>query len=101
MKLIILGRNKLEPSLLGVTKDGVLRLDENTKEIIQTWPLEQIKRWAATQNILTIDFGDSSDGFYAVQTPDGAKISEIIAVYTDLMKKNKDNDSIRKIQKIR
>ena len=76
-------------------------MDENTKEIIQTWPLEQIKRWAATQNILTIDFGNDRGGFYSVQTPDGSKISELIAAYTDLMKRNKDNDTIRKIRQIR
>ena len=56
---------------------------------MQTWPLEQVKRWAATQNIFTIDFGDYSEGFYSVQTPDGAKISEIVAGYIDLMAKNK------------
>ena len=56
---------------------------------MQTWPLEQVKRWAATQNIFTIDFGDYSEGFYSVQTPDGDKISEIVAGYIDLIAKNK------------
>ena len=74
---------------MGITKDGILRLDERTKEIMQTWPLEQVKRWAATQNIFTIDFGDYSEGFYSVQTPDGDKISEIVAGYIDLLAKNK------------
>ena len=72
---------------MGITKDGILRLDERTKEIMQTWPLEQVKRWAATQNIFTIDFGDYSEGFYSVQTPDGDKISEIVAGYIDLIAK--------------
>ena len=85
------GKNKLEPRLLGVTKDGVLRLDERTKEIMQRWPLEQVKRWAATQNIFTIDFGDYSQGFYSVQTPDGDKISEMVSGYIDLMNKAKEN----------
>lgn len=76
---------------MGITKDGILRLDERTKEIMQTWPLEQVKRWAATQNIFTIDFGDYSEGFYSVQTPDGDKISEIVAGYIDLIAKNKKN----------
>ena len=58
---------------------------------MQTWPLEQVKRWAATQNIFTIDFGDYSEGFYSVQTPDGDKISEIVAGYIDLIAKNKKN----------
>ena len=88
------GKNKLEPRLLGVTKDGVLRLDERTKEIMQTWPLEQVKRWAATQNIFTIDFGDYSQGFYSVQTPDGDKISEMVSGYIDLMNKAKKDGGL-------
>ncbi|MCL4118747.1 UNVERIFIED_CONTAM: hypothetical protein GTU68_045363, partial [Idotea baltica] len=39
-------RNKLVPRLLGVTKDSVLRLDEKTKEILKTWPLTTVRRWA-------------------------------------------------------
>ena len=83
------GKNKLEPRLLGITKDAVLRLDERTKETLKTWPLEQVKRWAATQNIFTIDFGEYQDGFYSVQTPDGDKISELIAGYVDIIVKNR------------
>ena len=87
------GKNKLEPRLLGVTKDGVLRLDERTKEIMQTWPLESVKRWVATQNIFTIDFGDYSQGFYSVQTTEGDKISSMVASYIDLMKKLKAQEA--------
>ena len=52
------GRNKLVPRLLGVTKDSVLRLDEKTKEILKTWPLTTVRRWAASPNVFTLDFGD-------------------------------------------
>ena len=54
------------------------------------WPLEEVKNWHATQNIFIIDFGDSSQGYYTVQTPDGHKISEIVADYVGLMKKEKE-----------
>ena len=84
------GKKKLEPRLLGITKDGILRLDENTKETIHMWPLEEVKNWHATQNIFIIDFGDSSQGYYTVQTPDGDKISEIVSDYIGLMKKEKE-----------
>ena len=84
------GRNKLEHRLLGVTKSAVLRLDEKSKEILKEWPLAQVKRWAATQNIFTIDFGEYQDGFYSVQTPEGDKISEIIAGYIDIICKDKE-----------
>ncbi|VVD01405.1 unnamed protein product, partial [Leptidea sinapis] len=52
------GKNKLVPRLLGVTKDSVLRLDEKTKEILQTWPLTTVRRWCASPNTFTLDFGD-------------------------------------------
>lgn len=48
------GRNKLVPRLLGVTKDSVLRLDEKTKEILKTWPLTTVRRWAASPNTFTL-----------------------------------------------
>lgn len=48
------GKNKLTPRLLGVTKDSVLRLDEKTKEIMKTWPLTTVRRWAASPNTFTL-----------------------------------------------
>ncbi|GBM49804.1 Talin-1, partial [Araneus ventricosus] len=61
------GKNKLVPRLLGVTKDSVLRLDEKTKE----------------------DFGDYSDSYYSVQTPEGEQISQLIGGYIDIILKRK------------
>ena len=72
-------RNKLVPRLLGVTKDSVLRLDEKTKEILKTWPLTTVRRWAASPNVFTLDFGDYQDQYYSVQTTEGEQISQLIA----------------------
>lgn len=83
------GKNKLVPRLLGVTKDSVLRLDEKTKEIIKTWPLTTVKRWAASPNSFTLDFGDYSDSYYSVQTNEGEQISQLIAGYIDIILKRK------------
>ena len=58
---------------------------------MQTWPLESVKRWAATQNIFTIDFGEKS--FYSVQTTEGDKIKNMVASYVDLMKKNEAREA--------
>ena len=52
------GQNKLVPCLLGVTKDSVLQMEEETREILKTWPLTTVKGWEATCNQLTLDFGD-------------------------------------------
>ncbi|XP_048523491.1 talin-1 isoform X1 [Dendroctonus ponderosae] len=83
------GKNKLVPRLLGVTKDSVLRLDEKTKETIQTWPLTTVRRWGASPNTFTLDFGDYSDQYYSVQTTDAEQIQQIIAGYIDIILKKK------------
>nr|XP_027203263.1 talin-2-like [Dermatophagoides pteronyssinus] len=91
------GKNKLVPRLLGVTKDSVLRLDEKTKEILKTWPLTTVKRWAPTPNSFTLDFGDYSDSYYSVQTTEGEQISKLIGGYIDIIlrrKKAKDHFGI-------
>ncbi|XP_076033858.1 talin_middle and talin-RS domain-containing protein rhea isoform X2 [Oratosquilla oratoria] len=89
------GKNKLVPRLLGVTKDSVLRLDEKTKEILKTWPLTTVRRWAASPNTFTLDFGDYSDQYYSVQTTEGEPISQLIAGYIDIiLKKQKAKDHI-------
>lgn len=81
------GKNKLVPRLLGVTKDSVLRLDEKTKEILKTWPLTTVRRWGASPNTFTLDFGDYSDQYYSVQTTEGEQIQQIIAGYIDIILK--------------
>ena len=35
-----------------------MNLDEKTKEILKTWPLTTVRRWAASPNVFTLDFGD-------------------------------------------
>lgn len=81
------GKNKLVPRLLGVTKDSVLRLDEKTKEILKTWPLTTVRRWGASPNTFTLDFGDYSDQYYSVQTTEAEQIQQIIAGYIDIILK--------------
>ncbi|XP_048515080.1 talin-1 isoform X2 [Athalia rosae] len=87
------GKNKLVPRLLGITKDSVLRLDERTKEILKTWPLTTVRRWGASPNTFTFDFGDYSDQYYSVQTTEAEQIVQLIAGYIDIiMKKQKSKD---------
>lgn len=70
-----------------MTKDSVLRLDEKTKEILQTWPLTTVKRWGASPNTFTLDFGDYSDEYYCVQTTEAEQIQQLIAGYIDIILK--------------
>lgn len=83
------GKNRLVVRLLGVTKDSVLRLDEKTKDILKTWPLTTVRRWAASPNVFTLDFGDYQDQYYSVQTTEGEQISQLIAGYIDIILKRR------------
>lgn len=83
------GKNRLVPRLLGITKESVLRLDEKTKEILKTWPLTTVRRWAASPNVFTLDFGDYQDQYYSVQTTEGEQISQLIAGYIDIILKRR------------
>lgn len=85
------GKNKLVPRLLGVTKDSVLRLDEHTKEILRTWPLTTVRRWGASPNTFTLDFGDYADQYYSVQTTEAEQIVQLIAGYIDIILKKKQS----------
>lgn len=48
------GKTRLVPRLLGIARDSVMRVDETTKEIIKSWPLFTVRRWAASHNSFTI-----------------------------------------------
>ena len=42
------------PRLLGITRESIMRVDENTKEVLKTWPLTTVRRWAASPNSFTL-----------------------------------------------
>ncbi|KNC74224.1 hypothetical protein SARC_13223, partial [Sphaeroforma arctica JP610] len=87
------GKNKLVPRLLGVSRDSIMRVDEHTKEVIKTWPLSTVRRWAASPTSFTLDFGDYSQEYYSVQTTEGEQISRLIAGYIDfILKKKKESE---------
>eukprot|EP00128_Syssomonas_multiformis_P017419 Colp12_sorted_trinity150504_noHs@18524 len=48
----LVGKNKLVPRLMGITRDKIMRLDENTKEVLKEWPITRVKKWTSTPNSL-------------------------------------------------
>ena len=56
---------------------------------MKTWPLTTVKRWAASPNVFTLDFGDYQDQYYSVQTTEGEHISALIAGYIDIILKRR------------
>jgi len=91
-------KNKFtNPVYLGVTKESVIRLDVDTKEIKKKWYLKQLRRWAATPTSFTLDFGDYSNSYYEVQTKEGEQISQLISGYIDIiLRKKKDAERMVK-----
>ncbi|TPX64716.1 hypothetical protein CcCBS67573_g08329 [Chytriomyces confervae] len=86
---------KLADVLLGVTKQSIVRLDAVTKDVIKTWPLTHLRRWAAAANSFTLDFGDYADNYFTVQTSEGDQISQLIAGYIDIiLKKKKEAEKV-------
>ena len=68
------------PLLLGVTKDSILRLDCETKEVRESFPLTSVKRWVSDEKIFSVDFGDFHKSF-SVQTTEGQRIANLVARY--------------------
>ena len=56
-------------------------------QILKTWPLTTVRRWAASPKSFTLDFGDYSDSYYSVQTTEGEAIGALIAGYIDIILK--------------
>eukprot|EP00127_Corallochytrium_limacisporum_P002206 Clim_evm100s108 gene=Clim_evmTU100s108 len=84
------GRSKLEPVLLGISRDTVMRLSKQTKEVLEKWPMGQIRRWAASPKTFTIDFGDHRPPV-PFQTTEGDAISNLIGGYIDIILKKRAN----------
>ncbi|XP_019643350.1 PREDICTED: titin-like isoform X4 [Branchiostoma belcheri] len=59
---------KMKSVLLGISKTDIIKMDKKTNEILETWPLEDVKRWAGSPKTFALDFGDEK---YTVRTPDG------------------------------
>jgi talin len=89
------GKNKIVPRLLGVSRSSIMRVDEKTKEVIKEWPLSTVRRWAASPNSFTLDFGDYADEYYSVSTTEGETISRLMAGYIDFILKKKKESEFR------
>jgi talin len=84
------GKNKLVARLLGVSKESIIRVDEKTKEFVHVYALECVKKWAASPNTFTLDFGDHfKESLYTMQTTEGENIARLIAGYIDIIMKRK------------
>lgn len=82
-------KKKLQTVLLGVTRDSVMRMDFETKEVIKAYPLEHVRRWAAAKTTFTLDFGTYEKDYYTVETSKGEEISQLLSGYIDILLKRR------------
>ncbi|KAI8930298.1 hypothetical protein BC831DRAFT_440033 [Entophlyctis helioformis] len=86
-------KKKAASVLLGITKESIIRMDIESKEELSKWYLKQLRRWAATPKGFTLDFGEYSDSYYSVETPEGEQISRLISGYIDIIVKRRNQAS--------
>ncbi|KAM9970706.1 hypothetical protein ACTFIR_002570 [Dictyostelium discoideum] len=89
------GKKKMVDHILGITREQMLLMLTETKEVIMTHPLKHIKRWAATDKSFTLDFGDHETEYLILQTPNPEQISQLIGGYIEIiMKARKDSSKV-------
>ena len=82
---------KFKKLILGVTRDSLVLMNADTKEIEKSFPLTHLKRWAPGARTFTLDFGEYEEDYFTVQTLEGEAISQLIAGYIDIiLKRTKD-----------
>eukprot|EP00727_Mastigamoeba_balamuthi_P000217 m51a1_g10192 hypothetical protein (1719) ;mRNA; r:16827-23324 len=75
---------ELKEELLGISRDTIVRMDGETKDVIKTYALKHVKRFASTESSVTIDFGDYEDEYYNGLTKQGREIASLISGYIDI-----------------
>jgi len=78
---------------LGITREGLLLVDEETGDSIKDYKLTQLRRWAAAPTILTLDFGDHEEDYMTLQTEKAEEISKLVGGYIDLLLKKRNGQS--------
>lgn len=72
--------------MIGFTRDSIMRFDVDVK-VDKTWPLIYLKRWAASADTFTMDFGSHETDYVTFVTEEGEKISQLIAGYIEILLK--------------
>jgi len=82
-------KNPFVPLLVGITKEKILKMNYETKQIEVEYPLVHLKRWASLRGKFTFDFGDHHDSYWTVFTDQGDAMSDLIAGYIDIILNNR------------
>ncbi|CAI8054447.1 Talin-2, partial [Geodia barretti] len=74
-KILRIQNTKLGPVLIGIGKDGAIRADFKTKEILDVWPYKVLKNWGYTENTFILEFDDRT---YPLKTPQGRWMNALV-----------------------
>ena len=61
-------------------------------QVVTTWPLTAVRRWANTGSTFSLDLGGYAGSLYSVQTTEGEAISHLISGYVDMTLKRVSTD---------
>ena len=82
------GGRKMVPLLLGIRYDSILRVNCETKETIESFPLSNVKRWVESGQVFSVDFGGHHKNL-TVETWEGKRISDLLDQYVKSLLKGK------------
>lgn len=80
-------KKKKRKILFGVTRESIMLLEPETKEVDKSWPLKTVRRWASNPSgdTLTLDFGDYEKGYIVLKTSQAEAISQLISGYVEII----------------
>ena len=87
-------KTKLKAALLGVSKDAVFRMDATSVQVLEQWPLTQVKRWGSQKQVFSLNFGDYREE-YSVKTEESEKIAQLISGYINIIVKRREEKAVR------
>lgn len=80
-------KSKTVPRIFGLLASTVVILDPSSKAVLETYDLDNLRRWAGAPMTFTMDFGDTAGQFLSLQTEEAGVISQAVADVIDTFKK--------------
>lgn len=102
-------RQKWKPVLIGVTKDKIMKVDNETQELQGEWTWTQVARWSSKGETFLFDFGDYAKEYLTIRSAETEALNSLVTGYIELILKNlqdvaadgrEDSDEIAEIEEI-
>eukprot|EP01117_Protostelium_nocturnum_P009842 TRINITY_DN350_c0_g1_i1.p1 TRINITY_DN350_c0_g1~~TRINITY_DN350_c0_g1_i1.p1 ORF type:complete len:2417 (-),score=996.87 TRINITY_DN350_c0_g1_i1:42-7292(-) len=88
-------KKKPKKILLGVTREALLFMNPDSKEIERSWAISKLRRWSAAegQKSVTLDFGNHERDYFLLLTEEAPQISRLLNGYIDIIVKKQRSSS--------